>query len=126
MENDDSQPFESEDIGEALNMAERGEGGRRFRVFWDQVHLCAQMARDTVRGDYDLGWREKATLIAGLAYVASPLDAVPDAVPVAGFADDAIVIGAVVVALGLEIADYRRWRHYGEGGTDPNNTASAA
>lgn len=101
---------ESDDVDDALEMARKGKGGKRLSAFWEQVHLCAEMARDTLRGNYDLGFREKAMLIGGLLYVVSPLDTVPDAIPVAGLADDVLAIGAVVTALALELADYKRWK----------------
>jgi uncharacterized membrane protein YkvA (DUF1232 family) len=124
MEDATYQPFESDGVDEALKMANEGKGGRHRRAFWNQVHLCAEMARDTIKGDYDLGLREKALLIGGLLYVVSPLDAVPDMIPVAGLADDVLMIGAVATALALELASYKRWRR--DDGDDPINTPAAA
>jgi uncharacterized membrane protein YkvA (DUF1232 family) len=41
----------------------------------------------------------KLTAYAALAYFVSPLDAVPDAIPVLGFSDDAAVIYAAIRTL---------------------------
>ncbi len=38
----------------------------------------------------------KATLVAAIAYFVLPLDAIPDVLPVLGFADDAAVLAAAI------------------------------
>jgi uncharacterized membrane protein YkvA (DUF1232 family) len=49
------------------------------------------------------GWA-KAVIAGGLAYFISPLDAIPDLIPIAGYSDDlGILVGAVaVVALYID------------------------
>lgn len=49
----------------------------------------------------------KAVAVAALLYFVSPLDAIPDAIPVLGFADDAAVIAAAVQYLGAQLRRYR-------------------
>jgi uncharacterized membrane protein YkvA (DUF1232 family) len=44
----------------------------------------------------------------GLAYVASPLDVVPDFVPL-GFLDDLLVLGLVLKAVKSEVDAFSRW-----------------
>lgn len=52
----------------------------------------------------------KAILAAAIAYVISPLDAIPDVIPIAGWADDLGVLGAALSgAAGVCIReDHRR------------------
>jgi uncharacterized membrane protein YkvA (DUF1232 family) len=59
---------------------------------------CARMLRGLAR-ERRLSWPRRIAVGACAAYVLVPLDLVPDAIPVAGQVDDAIV-----VALGLRIA----------------------
>jgi uncharacterized membrane protein YkvA (DUF1232 family) len=40
--------------------------------------------------------RVKATLVAAIAYFVLPIDAIPDMLPVIGFADDAAVLAAAI------------------------------
>jgi len=40
----------------------------------------------------------KAVIIGALAYFISPIDAIPDAIPVVGYSDD---LGAIVAAVGM-------------------------
>lgn len=44
-------------------------------------------------------WQAKATIVAALGYLISPVDFCPDMIPVAGLADDASVIGAAYAAV---------------------------
>ena len=60
----------------------------------------------------------KATIIAALGYFISPVDAIPDFIPVLGYADDLGVLAAAVTAVAAHItpdieaqaeATLRRW-----------------
>jgi uncharacterized membrane protein YkvA (DUF1232 family) len=59
---------------------------------------CAVLLRRLSR-ERRLSWRRRLVVAACASYVLFPIDLVPDAIPVAGQVDDAIV-----VALGLRIA----------------------
>lgn len=48
-------------------------------------------------------------IVAGLLYVLSPLDVVPDAIPGVGFLDDAAVIGWVLKTVRGELEAFREW-----------------
>lgn len=50
----------------------------------------------------------KLTIVAALAYFIFPIDAIPDALPVAGFTDDAAVIMAALVAVSPYMTDEHR------------------
>lgn len=73
----------------------------------DVLRLISRLARDR-----SLSRRLRLRLWLLLAYLASPLDLIPDFVPVAGYADDAIVVAltlrSVVLAAGPEALE-RHW-----------------
>jgi uncharacterized membrane protein YkvA (DUF1232 family) len=48
------------------------------------------------------------TLIGALAYFVLPFDIVPDILPLVGFADDASILSAAVVAVGTHINETHR------------------
>ncbi|MBO6203168.1 MAG: DUF1232 domain-containing protein, partial [Selenomonas sp.] len=56
------------------------------------VMLVALKHRDTPRN-------VKGLLIAAILYLVSPIDLIPDAVPLAGIIDDAVIVPAVVMGL---------------------------
>jgi len=57
------------------------------RLLPDVLRLVSRLARDR---SLPLGVRMRLWLL--LAYLASPIDIIPDFVPVAGYADDAIIV----------------------------------
>ena len=46
---------------------------------------------------------EKAIIIAALGYLISPLDFLPDIVPVVGYSDDAVAVGLAIVKASMHI-----------------------
>ncbi len=56
--------------------------------------------------DPEVKWYKKAVVAAALIYFISPLDSIPDFVPLAGFLDDIGVIAWTVRFLGKEIEGY--------------------
>lgn len=65
--------------------------GDAARLLPDLLRLVSRLARDR-----SLPWGLRLRLWLLLAYLASPLDLVPDFVPVAGYADDAIIVALVL------------------------------
>jgi uncharacterized membrane protein YkvA (DUF1232 family) len=62
------------------------------------------------RGEYrDIPLDSLVMVIAGLLYVVSPIDLIPDAVPVAGYADDVVAVGFVIRQVHHELAAFREW-----------------
>ena len=49
-------------------------------------------------------------ILSALIYIISPIDFVPDAIPGAGYIDDALVIGACLKLVSSEVDDYEKWR----------------
>jgi uncharacterized membrane protein YkvA (DUF1232 family) len=65
--------------------------GETLRLLPDLIRLLRRLAADA---DVPRGVRVRLWLV--LAYLAIPIDLVPDFVPVLGYADDAIVVGLVL------------------------------
>ena len=78
-----------------------------LRVLPDVLRLTARLARDR---DLPRGLRIRLWLL--LAYLAMPVDLVPDVIPVIGYADDAVLVvwtlRAVARSAGREAVD-RHW-----------------
>jgi uncharacterized membrane protein YkvA (DUF1232 family) len=73
---------------------------------------CAVLFGRLARDDR-VARRHKLVLIGAAAYLAMPLDLVPDFIPVLGYADDAIVVAIAlrrVVRTAGEEAVLRNWR----------------
>ena len=49
-------------------------------------------------------------IVGGLIYVLSPIDIIPDTIPVAGYLDDAAVIAGVIKLVHDDLTEYRAWK----------------
>lgn len=86
------------------------EGSSMFKSLKDTVNTTAEMLRDVVKGQYKVQWSTVAILTAALFYVLSPVDLIPDVLPVVGLVDDAAVITWTQSALRDEFQQYKKWR----------------
>lgn len=94
----------------------RENEARVRREFWPTIKRVARyipFAEDAVAAYFCAMDRETPThvrvaLIGALAYFVVPFDAVPDFLPLVGFADDASVIAAAIAAVRIHMKD----RHY--------------
>ena len=83
--------------------------------FWDKVKKYARTAGEGVLEpalkmyysalDKDTPTWAKATIVTALGYFISPIDAVPDLVPVVGYADDLGVLVAAVATVATHIKE---------------------
>ncbi len=86
------------------------------RDFWPTLKRVARsipFAEDAVAAYYCAMDREtpthvRVTLLAALAYFVLPFDAVPDFLPIAGFADDAGVLAAALASVRMYLTDRHR------------------
>lgn len=76
----------------------------------DEFKTLGRLVAAYSRGDYrDIPLDSLLMVIAGLVYVVSPLDLVPEAIPIAGYADDAVAVGVVIRQVHHELTAFREW-----------------
>lgn len=61
------------------------------RLLPDVLRLLKRLAADR-----ELPRQIRVVLVALIAFVVSPIDLIPDAIPVIGFADDVVIVGLVL------------------------------
>jgi uncharacterized membrane protein YkvA (DUF1232 family) len=74
-----------------------------IKEIWAKV-----IALFTLIKDPDAPWGSKAIAIGSLIYLISPIDAVPDIIPMIGLSDDAAVILAAITKLALDLKKYSK------------------
>lgn len=85
-------------------------GGPLGRYIED-VKLLFSVVKDYWNGDYrEIPWGSVAAIVAALLYVLSPIDLIPDAIPVVGLVDDALVIAACLAFVELDLHGYKKWK----------------
>jgi len=94
-ETDEKAQFVEKNIWQKL-----AESGKKINFAKDILALINFM-RDPL-----VSWQKKAIVVAGLIYFITPIDAIPDFVPLVGYLDDLGVITALLKFLGRELTPY--------------------
>jgi len=92
---------------EASQTASRRSGP--FETVLDDFRTLIRLTVAYSRGHYrKIPADQLAVVVAGLVYVVSPIDLVPDFLP-GGFLDDAFVVGWVIKTVRAELDAFRAW-----------------
>jgi uncharacterized membrane protein YkvA (DUF1232 family) len=80
---------------------------RRLRDLARDVRTLFDILTDR---SFSVPWRTTAAIVFALGYFVLSLDIIPDAIPVLGFFDDALVVAEVVFLLSGDLRRYREHR----------------
>jgi len=79
---------------------------------WNDIKLMIALIADYSTGKYtDVPWRVITSIVAAIAYFVSPIDLIPDFIPVVGYLDDAFVIKLALDFAGDDLARYAIWKN---------------
>lgn len=104
--------FSQKDLEKVMADAQTAEekGGKlgdqieNFKLLWS-------LLKDYYNGTYrNVPWKFIAAIGFAVAYLISPIDVIPDFIPLVGFVDDAAVFGLVVKSFMSEIEEYKTWK----------------
>ena len=73
--------------------------------------MLIEMIKAAISGEYPLPAWTITTIIGAIIYVVSPIDAVPDIIPIAGWVDDGAVVAAAVKALEEVIKAFIKYKN---------------
>jgi uncharacterized membrane protein YkvA (DUF1232 family) len=79
-----------------------------------EFKMIINMVRDTYNGRFKLNNSELAVFIGAILYVLSPLDAIPDFIPVLGQMDDAAIVSLVLKKGSEAIKRYKEFQRRGD------------
>ncbi|MFC3560677.1 YkvA family protein [Pedobacter jamesrossensis] len=97
-------------IKEALGKAVTNKGD--LEGIWAKMVLLFAVAKDYVNGDYnEIPKRSIIAILGGLIYFLSPIDVVPDFVPVLGFIDDVFILNLVYKQVVKDLEKYKIWKN---------------
>lgn len=85
-------------------------GSVRDMGFLDNLRTLSRLVNASARGQYKaVPWATLLKAIAALVYFVSPVDFIPDLLPVLGFADDIAVVLWVLKSCAADIETFRAW-----------------
>lgn len=74
--------------------------------------ILVRMAKDIMAGKYKVNAWNASVIVGTIIYVVSPIDAIPDIIPVLGWLDDVTIVGYAISKLSDEIKKYKESMHH--------------
>jgi uncharacterized membrane protein YkvA (DUF1232 family) len=100
-------------IREAVNKS-GGLSGQSLDVFKEQVLLLTRLVKAYVSGEYrQVPWQTLIRIVAVLVYFVSPVDFIPDFLPVLGLTDDIALMVWLFGSLRTDLDKFSRWERAG-------------
>jgi uncharacterized membrane protein YkvA (DUF1232 family) len=89
----------------------REQGGQSLAALRADLSLLQSLCIAWWRGEYRaISGQALLAIVAALLYFVTPLDALPDWLPVAGFIDDLAVLAWVIRSWRAELGAFQAWR----------------
>lgn len=87
-----------------------GLSGANFTAFRDQLSIVTRLLKAYASGDYRaLPWKTLLRVIAVLIYFVSPIDILPDFLPIVGLTDDIALMLWLFNGIKDDIEKFRDW-----------------
>ena len=75
------------------------------------LKLLFSVVQDYWSGEYrKIPWASIASIVAALIYMLSPIDLIPDPIPIIGLVDDALILGACLAIVEGDLLEYEKWK----------------
>jgi uncharacterized membrane protein YkvA (DUF1232 family) len=84
--------------------------GASYDGFREKITLLTRLVKAYVKGEYRVvPWKTLTRIIAVLIYFLSPIDVIPDLLPVVGLTDDIALVVWLFNAITDDIEAFRQW-----------------
>ncbi|MGM0609266.1 MAG: YkvA family protein [Candidatus Muiribacteriota bacterium] len=78
---------------------------------WEDIKLLIGLVGDYVSRKYrETPWKTIAAAAGAIIYFASPIDVIPDFIPIAGYLDDALVLKLAIDFSSEDLIKYKKWK----------------
>ncbi len=77
---------------------------------WAYLNTMIRLIRAFAKGDYrDISWETLVAIVLAVVYFVSPIDVIPDFIPIVGHVDDLLVVGFVLKQVRGELYTFMAW-----------------
>ncbi|MEX2579685.1 MAG: YkvA family protein [Verrucomicrobiales bacterium] len=88
---------------------------RQFGETWAYLQAMIRLIRAYAKGDYRaIPWNSLVMIVFAIIYFVSPIDAIPDWIPVAGFLDDALIVSLALKQVKGDLDAFMEWEVSGD------------
>ena len=95
-------------LNRANSKASKNEG--TLRSVWDYLRAMQRLLWANLRREYTaVPWRSLVLITAAIFYLVSPLDFIPDFIPLGGLLDDVTIIAYVIGQVHSELEQFLAW-----------------
>ena len=95
-------------LDEALRKANNNKGA--LEKIWADLFGLFRLVGAWIKGEYvKVPYKTILYAIGAIIYFVNPFDVIPDFIPLAGYVDDATVIGFVINSIKDEIERFKKW-----------------
>ena len=107
--------FEEEDVHDVLEDEEaiksKFENKGKLQRYLDDAKILFSLLKDYANGTYrEVPFNVVAAIGGALLYVLSPIDLIPDFIPIIGYLDDAAVIAFCLNLIEKDLISYNIWK----------------
>ncbi len=104
-----------EDVANVVDKAKKIRGkfehAGPLGKYLQDVELLISLVKDYWTGEYrTIPWWALSAIVFALLYVISPIDLIPDFIPVIGYLDDAAVVSVCLKLVEQELHTYKAWK----------------
>lgn len=98
-------------LDEALRKANNNKGA--LEKIWADLFGLFRLVGAWIKGEYvRVPYKTILYAIGAIIYFVNPFDVIPDFIPLAGYVDDATVIGFVINSIKDEIERFKKWEQF--------------
>ena len=96
-------------LEDAIHKAGPASGG--LEKVWEELQLMFSLIKDWLSGAYrEVPKGSVVAILAGFIYFISPIDLIPDFIPIIGYIDDVFVLGLVINQVKTDLQKYKTWK----------------
>ncbi len=97
-------------LGDAKEKANHKKG--KLKNAWNDLQALLRLVNAWWKKEYqEIPWKTILYAASAIFYFVSPLDFIPDFIPIAGFLDDITVIAFVTNSLKTDIDKFKEWEN---------------